>query len=135
MTTTEYPVMDVTVDAYGEITNSDETYSAIAYGLDVHGSVIVGWTDGDGTHYDILFAAFPEQFGTLQGGMRGSSDLFVSIMRKGAFGFKCDREKSHPSYIAEKLGLAEYSASSTVAKLADLINGVRRAVHALQVPS
>ena len=132
MSATEHPVLDVTTDAYGEITNSEETYRAIAHTLDVGGSVIVGWTDEDGTHYDILFVAFPEQFGTLQGGLRGRSDLFVGIMRKGCFGFDLTHDDTHPSYFAEKLGLSEYGTSSTVAKLADLVNGVR---HAMQVPS
>lgn len=118
----------VTSDRYGEITNSEATYQAIADGLLGEGSLVVGWTDGDGTHFDVLFVNRPAQVGLLQGGLRGGSDLFVGIMRKGCFGFDATRIDTHPTYLAEKLGLAEYSASSTIAKLADLVNGVRKAM-------
>lgn len=133
--TTAYTMSDLSFDEYGEVTNSQGTFIGIANDLNVHGSVVIGWTDGDGTHFDILFVAFPEQHGDLQGGLRGSTDLFVSIMRKGAFGFLSDRTGTHPSYVAEKLGLSEYRASSTVEKLTDLINGVRHAILEAQVPA
>lgn len=105
---------------YGEITNSQETYEDIADILKEHNSVLIGWTDEIYTHYDILFLYKTQFYGTnIQGGIK-SNDLFITIMRKGAFGFKIDSKK--PSgYIAEKLNLSD---DETAEKLAELINGV-----------
>ena len=63
--------------------------------------------------------AYKEAENYLQRGLKGT-DLFVSIMSTGAFGFKLDGEK-HSSYIAEKLNI---QGQSTINKLADLINGI-----------
>lgn len=57
--------------------------------------------------------------GTLQGGLRWN-DLFVSIMRKGAFGFLTNVEKDS-GYIAEKLNLGN---NVTTEKLTELINAI-----------
>lgn len=111
-------------DSYGEFQNDITTYQFISHSLKVNGSVIVGWTDGNGTHYDILFsipAGFPE-FNTLQGGLF-STYLFVSIMRVGAFGFKIAEDPTiDSSYYAEKLGLPIHFTAGAVA---ELVNGVR----------
>lgn len=105
---------------YGEIINSEKTYEDIADILKTHGSVLIGWTDELYTHYDILFLYKAQFYGTnIQGGIK-SNDLFVTIMRKGAFGFKIDSKKSS-GYIAEKLNLSD---NETAEKLAELINGV-----------
>lgn len=59
-------------------------------------------------------------YGTnIQGGIK-SNDLFITIMRKGSFGFKIDSKKSS-GYVAEKLNL---SNDETAEKLTELINGV-----------
>jgi len=115
-----------TTDAYGEVTNSDETYEAIAKALGYAGSCVIGWTDERSTHYDILFACNVPQFGNLQGGQRGPTSLFVCILRRsGGFGFSLIRDSSEPiyaSYVSEKLGLDPKSV--TTEKITDLINGV-----------
>ena len=105
---------------YGEIINSEETYEDIADILKKHGSVLIGWTDELYTHYDILFLYKTQFYGTnIQGGIK-SNDLFITIMRKGAFGFKIDSKKSS-GYVAEKLNLSD---DETAEKLTKLINGV-----------
>ena len=105
---------------YGEITNSQETYEDIADILKEHNSVLIGWTDEIYTHYDILFLHKTQFYGTnIQGGIK-SNDLFITIMRKGAFGFKIGNKKSS-GYIAEKLNLCDDESAE---KLAELINGV-----------
>lgn len=108
-------------DEYGEVINGELTYAAIAQHL-IHGSAIIGWNDEEFTHYDILFTLMPFKAGMLQGGLHQGRNLFVSIMRVGAFGFDIARPDTHPSYYAEKLGLD----STTAGKVADLINGIKR---------
>lgn len=108
-------------DSYGEIINSKYTYQEISYLLKNGRSVIIGWTDGEGSHYDILFTLNVIKEGTLQGGLRWN-DLFVSVMRKGCFGFLTDDEKS-VDYVGEKLG---FGKNITTEKLTELINGVIR---------
>ena len=106
-------------DKYGEIINGEKTYKEIADNLKLGHSVIIGWTDGEYTHYDILFSLNVVKEGELQRGLRWN-DLFVSVMSIGAFGFLTDSEK-HSGYIGEKLGLGN---NNTTEKLGELINGI-----------
>lgn len=110
-------------DAYGEVINGDKTYKSIAFEL-AASPVLVGWTDQKGTHLDILFTRSALVFGTIQGGVSGS-DLFVSIMRWGAFGFDPENKSTEGGYYDEKLG-NRGSLGATAAPLAELINGVKR---------
>jgi hypothetical protein len=117
-------------DEYGEVINHEDTYNWIANDL-TEGlkPVLVGWTDQNGTHLDILFTFWTKKYGTnIQGGI-SPSDLFVSIMRVGAFGFEVTDEGTHQSYYDEKLsgrfGTLGIECSD---KLAELINGVRKAI-------
>lgn len=111
-------------DEYDEVINGVDTFQGIADRLKAGDSVIIGWSDGQGTHFDILFVWRPiSQSGLLQGGMKGGTDLFVSIMRKGAFGFIVSDQDTHPGYFAEKLFV---SGEQTIEKLAELINGIKR---------
>lgn len=108
-------------DKYGEIINGDETYKEIKKTLERGHSIIIGWTDEKGTHYDILFTdnSVSIEDNSLQGGLKGN-ELFVSIIRKGAFGFRKKSEIS-PDYIAEKLNI---SSISTSIKLTELIENI-----------
>jgi hypothetical protein len=113
-------------DAYGCIINDPLTYSGIAVALNEHGAVLIPWTDEMGTQYDILFTRpgtrwFVISPSIVQGGIR-NSDLFISIMRVGSFGFQMGGE-SHVSYYEEKLHLPP--GDRTNLKLAELFNGVR----------
>ena len=116
--------MTVHLDAYRNVVNGADTYHQIAVDLNTHSSVIVGWTDERSTHYDVLFTLRPAQQGSLQGGLRGPTCLFVSIMRRGCFGFRVGGDELHRDYIAEKLGL--YRESPTCYALTDLVNGVMK---------
>lgn len=111
-------------DSYGEVINGNETYRGIAEELESN-AVCVGWTDQDGTHLDILFTLKPLGYGTFQGGIAPRRDLFVSIMRVGAFAFEINDMDTDPGYYAEKLARGNFFGSAATA-LADLINGVRR---------
>lgn len=120
--------MTATMDAYGEITNSPETYAAIVETLRFNRSVVVGWTDGEGSHLDVLFALEPIQFGPIRSGVCGQDHLFVGILRAGCFAFSLRKSPGrtfhHPDYVAEKLGLDEMRKSSTMSHLTVLIDGV-----------
>lgn len=114
-------------DEYGEVINGERTYKDIAFHILNERSALIGWTDENGTHFDILFTALNVSVprdNTIQGGVR-SNDLFVSIMRKGAFGFEMAVTNTHPNYYAEKLCV---SGEETCTKLAELINGVKKAI-------
>jgi hypothetical protein len=115
-------------DAWREVVNGPDTYTAIANEIYNRRAAIAGWTDGEGSHHDVLFTMTPRQFGNLQGGLRGPSDLFISIMRYGCFGFDVlALAPKHESYIAEKLSLPH--SNSTITALTELINGVLAALH------
>lgn len=111
-------------DDYGEIINGKETYKEIVKQLRNKQSVIIGWTDGDYDHRDILFTYKPKKYGTLQRGLNWDSHLYVSIMDHSCMGFLIESKTNnikHPSYIKEKLRLNNNSCDD---KICELINGV-----------
>ena len=111
-------------DEYGEIINGNETYSVIADKLINGQSVIIGWTDEECDHRDILFTLRPQKFGTLQRGLNWNSHLYISIIDFSCMGFlleyKTDNRK-HNGYIMEKLRLHDNPCDN---KICELINGV-----------
>lgn len=112
-------------DKYGEVINGEKTYQGIAEELG-RNAVIVGWSDGHSTHFDVLFTLTALRYGDqIQGGLRPETDLFVSIMRWGAFAFEVDESDTAPGYYEEKLGNRGKFGDVTSAALAELINGVR----------
>lgn len=62
----------------------------------------------------------------IQGGIRPGFDLFVSIMRWGAFAFEINEADTHPGYYEEKLANRGPLGDTTREVLAELINGVRK---------
>jgi hypothetical protein len=111
------------MDPYKEIINGENTYKAIASELLEYGSIIVGWTEGEYSHRDILFTYKPTKLGNLQGGLRWAY-LYVSIMHFTSMGFliedMTDNVKA-PEYLKEKLHLSDDVTSD---KICELINGV-----------
>ena len=65
------------LDEWGEVINGEETYKGIAEELH-NKSVLIGWTDGNGTHFDILFTyrAYIANRGTIQGGVKQNDLIF-----------------------------------------------------------
>lgn len=113
------PILLPTTDVYGDVVNSSDTYKWVAIEVQRKASLIIGWTDQQGTHYDILFALprFIEN-NRLQGGLSGL-ELFVSVVRVGCFGFEIkENADTHKNYYEEKIGLGSDEA-------AELINNVR----------
>lgn len=108
------------IDNYGEIINGSYTYKEIAIRLKERESVIIGWTDEEYTHLDLLFNYKTYKEGMLQRGLRGN-ELFVSIISLGAFGFDVRDREIHSGYISEKLNIY---GKPTITKLAELINGI-----------
>lgn len=116
----------LTTDEYGEVLNSPETFKHLAETIRAKGSTVIGWTDQQGSHLDILLVARPEQFGLLQRGLRGSTDLFVGIAGYGMHAFAIRAyDKLCPGYCAEKFGSQK---NVTWVKVAELIDGVADAI-------
>lgn len=117
-------------DAFGEVINGEDTYDDVAQTLfKMRSPVLVGWTDQHGSHHDVLFCRRVAFSGNnIQGGLR-SEDLFVSVMRFGAFGFEINPSLIHEAYYGEKLGLGY---GSTTTALAALIRGVTSRLYELE---
>ena len=111
------------LDDYGEVINGDETYQKIAHDVASYGSSLIGWSDGEMTHLDILFTIVNSNCsqGPISGGQSASTDLFVSVLRWGAFGFELNGRWKAPGYISGKIPLGD---NITTDKFADLLNGV-----------
>jgi len=114
------------LDKYGTALNDIETFKTIALKLKNYSCFLMAWTDEAGTQLDILFTLDPnfdsENIGLVQGGVR-QNDLFVSIMRMGAFGFEVKNDTTHGGYYSEKLSVKGGEMSE---KLGELINGVKK---------
>lgn len=116
--------MKLNTDSYGEITNGLNTYIIIGKELLEGKSVIIGWTDEEYDHRDILFTFRPQKHGTLQRGLNFPSHLYVSIIDYSSMGFliedDCNNRKAN-GYIKEKLRLCDNHCDDMIC---DLINGV-----------
>lgn len=110
------------VDEWGVVYNTETTYKRLA-SLLTETSVVIAWTDQEGTQLDILLTLFPLQVGPLQRGLRGNRDLFVAVMGFGAHSFDAAHTDTHGGYISEKLGGGGYNV--TWEKVAELLNGIR----------
>lgn len=108
------------IDIYGEIINGEDTYREIAKHLMNGESVGIGWTDGDSTHFDIIFTLGIKKYGLFQRGIK-ANDLFVSIIDWSSYGFRTDDIKLG-GYIQEKLRLSDYDITGE--KVKELVNGV-----------
>lgn len=115
---------NISQDEYGEVLNSERTFEGLGELIEKHGSVVIGWTDQQGSHLDILFTLMPIQAGNLQRGMSALTDIFVSISHFGMHGFKIDDVDLDAGYVAEKLRLDGVNVTSTA--VAELINGVKK---------
>jgi hypothetical protein len=114
-------------DEYNQVINGEETYKSIADELIKYGRCIIGWTDEQCDHRDILFTYRPHKYGELQRGLRWTY-LYVSIMSLSCMGFLIEADNNnekHPNYIKEKLNLKNNHCDDAIC---ELINGVIRAI-------
>lgn len=114
------------IDEYGEVLNGERTFDNVAMMLKLGIPVFIGWTDHRGSHVDILMQYKSGGFfklGNIQGGIE-YSDLFVSIMRVGAWGFEFNKVYKEPDYVEEKLDMMSILKGETATQLAILINNV-----------
>ena len=113
-------------ETYGSIINGPGTYEQLAFDLLERGHVVLNWTDGRSTLYNILLSYAPTRMGT-PGGIVDNAGfkLWVGIAGKGLFAFSLTSGTLAPDYIAEKLNV---SSLVTATKVAELITG---AMHAL----
>ena len=110
-------------DNYDEIINGEDTYKTIAKELLDYGRCIIGWTDQQYDHRDILFTYKPHKYGNLQRGLRWTY-LYVSIMGFSSMGFLIENDTDNRKangYIMEKLILHDNHCDN---KICELINGV-----------
>ena len=108
------------LDKDGLAINGLETTRTILHFLDRCDPVLLSWTDGEGARFDILIVRGSQyvQPAGFQGGIRGD-ETFVSILRLGAWGFKCSGAKILAPYVIDKLGVR---SPYTATMLADLLN-------------
>lgn len=114
-------------DAWNEVTNGEETYNEISAFLGSgNGPVLIGWTDEESSHLDVMFSIVNIKVGNIQGihpaapivgGM-----LFVTIMRIGAFAFAIHDGPLSSDYVGEKLGTGENNPTTDA--LTKLINEI-----------
>ena len=113
------------LDPEKEAVNNKATYKWVAFQMGRCNNCLIGWTDGRGMHFDILFSYLPaidfENRRVFQGGIK-LDDIFVSVMRRGAFAFNLAKTDTHASYYEEKLNVGRCP------EIADLINGVKKAM-------
>lgn len=101
-------VEDVSLDEYGYVIHTKPAVEEVIFLLSLPEpkTIILPFSDGRGSQFDILISHSQYALGErnlLQGGIK-KNDLFVSVMRKGAFAFRVG-QRSHPDYYAEKLGV------------------------------
>lgn len=111
-------------DKYDEVINGKKTFKEIAKCLINDGKCIIGWTDEEYDHRDILFTFKPKHLGgDLQRGLRWCY-LYVSIMDCSSIGFLIEDDTNNVKsneYIKEKLRLHDNHCDEAIC---DLINGV-----------
>lgn len=119
------PVTTYDRDSCACIVNGQGTYHRVAEDL-VRNSVVLNWTDGRGTLYNILLTLDPVRFGA-PGGLvdSGNYKLWVGIAGRGCFGFAALGGLVSPEYAAEKLGISSMVDAEAVA---ELVTGIRNAI-------
>ena len=118
-------------DKWEEVINGENTFKTIAETLLDTGKCIIGWTDQECDHRDILFTYQPKQYGNLQRGLRWCY-LYISIMGCSSMGFLIENKTNNiknSGYIKEKLYLRDNSCDN---KICDLINGVIHEIDILE---
>ena len=119
------------LDTWNTVINGQDTYTDIWQSILPGHSLLIGWTDGRGTHYDILFVLGKKAVGhinalhpsAIKEMHRYAPVLFVSVLRLGAFGWNLGEDEAlHPEYVAEKLNI---NALATAEALTVLLNGLK----------
>lgn len=112
-------------DKYGDVLPVNENARLIAILLKRVCSRLITWTDGIGTHFDILLCLPYSLIGESTNIQRGIkvNDLFVSIMGLGAHAFIIG-ETSCPSDYDRKLG-GYIMGPKTAEILASFLNEIR----------
>ena len=109
------------IDTSGCVVNHPGAYQFVAASLAI-GSVCIAWTEGRGTHHDLVFALSKTHAGIAGGGMHRPDLLYVGVMRIGCFGFGIRSDRTLVGGdVSEKLNVTE---GVTADSLAEFINGV-----------
>lgn len=109
---------------FKEVKNGEKTYKGIADILvNECGRVLIGWTDEEFDHRDILFVFRTDKVGSLQSG-RTFNDLFIGIASLNCemFRFRNNEDnRKADGYLKEKLRLHDNHCDDAICTL---INGV-----------
>ena len=112
-------------DNNGLIINGEGTAEQAAEDLLLRGGVVLNWTDGDGTVFNIVLTYAPTRMGTTCGLIDGMpSKLWVGVAGRGCYAFTV-APRNNPlvgPYIGEKFKI---HSIPTAAVLADLLTDVR----------
>ena len=113
-------------DNNGLITNGEGTAEQAALDLMERGAVVLNWTDGDGTVFNIVLTYAPTRMGTTTGLIDGMpSKLWVGVAGYGCYAFTVAPSDNNPlvgGYISEKFKIRSIPTAAT---LADLLTDVR----------
>lgn len=112
--------IDGLLDEEGYFIPSSENISIITMGLKHGHTILIPFDSGDMTQHDVLLSYGAFVVGNpvlLQGGLK-LDDLFVSVIRKGSFGFKIGQTSSN-DYYNEKLNIG------VTQTLTDFLNELR----------
>lgn len=110
------------------VENCNELFEYIAESFLSNEPIIIAWSEGRGTQFDISFTHIKNNLGGIQGGIRNiRNHLFVSIMQVGAFAFEIDDDyQLECDYVSKRLhvGWIDPEPNVTLVALTELINGV-----------
>lgn len=101
------------LNSYNEVINNICTYSKIAEELLNSGKVLIGWTDNEFDHRDILFVLNVTKIGECQRGIK-SSYLYVSILYTGNVSSAFPIEEVSGDYIRKNLNLNNNSCDDSI---------------------
>ena len=120
----------IKLDEYGEFLACPENIESVVDKLLATGSVLIGWSDGEATHYDVLLNYivdfYPENRVSFQRGIH-YNDLFVSVIGRGAFGFDIEEDcYLSPYYFEEKMNI---DSPELAAFISDVITNIYQKEH------
>lgn len=101
------------LNGYNEVINNTWTYCKIAEELLNSGKVLIGWTDNEFDHRDILFVLNVTKIGECQRGIK-SSYLYVSILHTGNVSSAFPIDEFSGDYIRKKLNLNNNSCDDSI---------------------
>ena len=119
-------IYDYDCDKDEQIINGPKTTAAVTAELRSRNTVVLNWTDQEGTLMNVLLAFNAARVGAAGGQVDSKPNkLWAGIAGRGCFAFAVGGGELHPGYVGEKLGIY---AAGTAIPLAELLTDVRTAL-------